>query len=107
LRPVAADHGIPDVVLQPARGRREQGDIDAAFPLPLELAALDRLSDLVVADVQSSLFGPIEMLFLGLAVRPKGGWRGRVVPVDVDDHHPLPHAEIFETRRPPTDGRAR
>ena len=77
---------VAEVVPHPARGRREERHVRSALALQPELAVLDGLAYLVVADRQRLGEGASGALDLAGAPLPELARRRRVVAVHVDDH---------------------
>src|SRR5205823_167504 len=91
-RPRLAGRRVAEVVAHAGGARREDRQVGAALALHLELAALDRLADLVVGHRRARrrrLAGRVrlDLLLAPALVRTR---RGGVVAVAVDDHGPAP-----------------
>ena len=54
--PVPAGGFVSDVVPHPARAGGKDGEVGAAFPLQLQLRPFEALPDLVVRDIDRSLY---------------------------------------------------
>ena len=87
---------VTKVVAHAGRARRKDRQTGAALALKPELAALDRLADLVVRHARAGrrrLAGLVRLDLLGAPslVRRR---RGRVVAVAINDHRDLPHLSL-------------
>jgi hypothetical protein len=88
-RPGLADRLVTDVVSHGRGARREDRHVSATLADQAQLVVLDRLTDLVIADVgigRINVASGLEGRGLGLTPSVVSARRGRIVAVAVDDH---------------------